>query len=176
MPTAIDATVGGANSNSYLTLADANTYFGDRLYTTKWDDADDDTKTKALLQATKRLETEEYYGTKEDTTTPQKLSFPRVDIGELDGIDLDGTIPQQLKDAQCETALFMLSNDITQKDINIGSIKKERSKVGTLESEVEYVVDGNPVITSYNTLPTYIYDLLDGLSFNGGTGVLEVYR
>ena len=76
----IDASIGGASSDSFTSLADANTYMGARLYTTEWDTASDTNKEKALKQATVELDRMNWKGDVVDTATPQALRWPRSSV------------------------------------------------------------------------------------------------
>ena len=120
MPSAIVVTIGSASANSYATLEEAATYFGDRLNASAWDAASGgDDQTKALLMACKRLERENWLGSRVDST--QYLSWPRYGVEKVDSVggtaDFYGyvatytstEIPQQVKDAQCELALAYLA-------------------------------------------------------------------
>ena len=107
MPSAIDTTISGANANSYLTLAEAETYFDDRLNISAWQDTDADNRTRALLHAAQRLERENWLGDR--ATTTQRLAWPRIGVAKVEEYESD-EIPQQIKDAQCELALHLLAN------------------------------------------------------------------
>lgn len=112
MPSTIVETVGSASANSYVTLDEAVTYFGDRLNTDAWDAAESgEGRNKALLMACKRLERENWLGNR--VTTTQALSWPRYYVEKVDGVSCEyyaaTEIPQQVKDAQCELALAFLS-------------------------------------------------------------------
>lgn len=134
MPSAIVATIGSASANSYITLADATTYFGNRLNADTWDAATSDTQTKALLMSAKRLERENWIGSRASST--QALAWPRSGAAKVDSIGgaywagsyygavcYETTeIPQQVKDAQCELALAYL-NGYGQSSSNNGTIK-----------------------------------------------------
>ena len=105
---AIEATVGGENSNSYITLAEAEDYFAERLHADAWAGASEADKEKALLTACRHLEQLRYWdGNRPAFTDPrQRLRFPRV-------IDTDAAgafvIPHPVKEAQCEEALALLA-------------------------------------------------------------------
>lgn len=102
-------TVGGASSNSYVTLAQFNTYCEQRLNVDSFDDAQPDDKIRALLMATRRLDRENWIGQKAATT--QALVWPRSGVYKPDGYGdqyLSTEIPQLVKDAQCELALAYL--------------------------------------------------------------------
>lgn len=172
MAVAIIADVGGATSNSYVTLAEADTYFASRLYTTDWDNASVDDKSKALITATARIDQEKFYGERETST--QALAFPRTGLGYLDGIYLDGIIPTQLKEATYELAKYMLSVDMSKPSVDTGTQKKV--KVGSIE--VEYAIDKNDNVSqSFDTLPPFVMALLGDISRTvSNSGFIEVSR
>ena len=128
---AIDATIAGATSNSYLSLAEAQAYFAARLRSEAWETASDADKEKALLTACRRIEAHRLrvhrrpYGYPYDLPNAldrpadplapadpdQALSFPR----QRD-LDRSGAfaIPDQVKQAQCEEALALLASGAEQ--------------------------------------------------------------
>lgn len=87
-------------TDSYVTLVEAAVYLGRRLRTTPWDSADTATREKALKHATLCIEALPWTGAK--TTSAQLLAFPRN--GET-------AVPQAIKDAECELALWLLTFD-----------------------------------------------------------------
>ena len=103
------ATAKSETANSYCTLAEADQYHDDRpAVSTTWADASENNKIRALLWATKLMEslfTWNAYA----TTTTQALGWPRT--GLLDRIDatLDSdTIPEEVKNAEAEFARQLL--------------------------------------------------------------------
>jgi hypothetical protein len=124
MPVTLDATPGGAAANSYLTEAEAQTYFDTRTpgdIKDAWDNYDD--QEQALMMATRvidRLLTpmktliiqngEKYYRirpqwTGTPATTTQRLAWPRNGMFDQNGNAIDPSIiPQDLKDAVAELA------------------------------------------------------------------------
>lgn len=117
---ALVATVGAVNANSYVTVEEANAYFTDRLYTDNWSNAGASEKTKALLWATRVLDAQvKWHGDK--ATETQALQWPRVSVIDRSYtvtrvyIPHD-TIPIFLKHAQCEVALQLLASDRTLDD------------------------------------------------------------
>lgn len=112
-------------TNTYITLADAKAWAGDRLMMDAWNNATDAQLQAALLmacQAIERLDPVGWDGT--PTTTTQPLQWPR--FGAVDrtkttynyapgygfGYYFDSTtMPQPLKDAQCEEALELLKQN-----------------------------------------------------------------
>lgn len=76
MAVVIDATVGGADANSYLTLAAAEAIAEYQMATAGWGAATDDDKNKALIAATSYLDQLAWIGSK--TATTQALLWPRT--------------------------------------------------------------------------------------------------
>lgn len=118
----IDATVGGANANSYVTLDYANSFFENFLLPNAWDSAVPDDQERALMTATQWLE--EYDYASRPATTTQALKFPAVSIFDTNGslvadsggtpalilgIYDDTTIPVPQMKATCELAYYLLS-------------------------------------------------------------------
>ena len=65
MAVTIDATAGGANANSYITLAQADAYVEAMINSTdvsKWDTGTDDNRNRALAAAAQRLDRERFLG------------------------------------------------------------------------------------------------------------------
>jgi len=113
----ITCTPGGATDNCYVTLAQADAYYANTLRGTDWKQHGADAREQALIQATRRIE--QLGGTPMDPDSPRRplfaggpydsnvqvLHFPRTqdrtDAGVL-------TVPQALRDAVCEQALWLL--------------------------------------------------------------------
>ena len=125
--------------NSYCDLEYANEYFGGKLYTEKWHEADDATREKALREACRKIDRLAFVGRKVDTEQP--LQFPRMPIGG---------IPNAVKAAQCEEALALLEygNSARAKaqeqgvvSLRIGELSEEydfKAKAGKLHSSEGY--------------------------------------
>lgn len=121
MPLVLDATPKGTASNSYITAADADTYFLGRMATAAWDAADTATKERALVAATNRLDQEEYVGTKTDST--QRLKWPRTGVYDDDGLLVDAdTIPRVIAEATCEIALEFLNAGVDTDTLALGKL------------------------------------------------------
>ena len=126
MASLIKATAGAADANSYVTLAEAEAYFAERLHADAWGSAKDVDKEKALLTACRHIEAcriavnRRPYGyppippslqsADYDPLAPsdpdQSLSFPRKKDRNAAGAY---AVPQAAKDAQCEETLALLS-------------------------------------------------------------------
>lgn len=131
MPLVIDATPGGPNANSYLTLAEAQEYFSRRLPIAEWEDAD--SQEVLLVMATRVLNAlaqpfkvfvagsngvghyrirRQWTGA--PATTTQRLAWPRTGMFDMNGNAIPpNVIPQDLKDATAELAGQLAKEDRT---------------------------------------------------------------
>jgi len=106
---AFDATVGGADSTSYITLEAAGGYFLGRLSASEWDDASEPDRESALMMATARLDLEPFLGSAVSTT--QRLQWPRYGVADRNGVTYSTTaIPRPVQDATCELTLTVLKD------------------------------------------------------------------
>ncbi len=106
-------------TDSYISVADADTYFGARLYATTWTGAASTDKEKALRMAAKALDRESYVGIISDPNQVQ--AWPRTGGADLEGRIIDAAaIPQAIIDAQCELALRYLIEDPTDDSGTLG--------------------------------------------------------
>ena len=76
MAVTIDATVGGASSNSYITLIEANAFNEQNIHDTTWLLLTDDQKNAVIVWATRLLDTYMLWKGKKATVT-QRLQWPR---------------------------------------------------------------------------------------------------
>jgi hypothetical protein len=165
---ALDATVGGASSNSFGTRTEANTFFADRLYTSVWDAASDANKDKALITACSQICQLRFFG--EKATATQALPWPRLCVRNEDAgaySDLyyaSDEIPVRLKQAQFIYAHELLKSDLISEN-QIQGLK--RLSTGTLEIELE-----PSMVQSSGSMPSVAMRLLRGLVMTGG----RVYR
>jgi hypothetical protein len=108
MAATINATLSSASANSYVTLAEANTYFETVPDSTTWDDKTDDQKNRALISATRWIDNQVFYGDRCDVE--QALSWPRNNY-HVDRVELTcSVIPADIKYATYELARA-LAND-----------------------------------------------------------------
>src|SRR5687767_5831486 len=113
MPVVIVATAGASNANSYCTLAEAETYHEAHLYASTWLSASDDRKNRALVMATRLLDTWFDWGG-EVSDGDQSLLWPRASTYGADGYLLaNDVVPQRIKDATAEWARHLLAADRT---------------------------------------------------------------
>jgi hypothetical protein len=135
----IDATAGGADANSFATLAEAQTYFGERVGASAWEDAAEPKQKKALITATRRLNALKYVGYK--TSDTQALVWPRIGAFDESGYEYDTAIvPAPVKEATFEAALKILTDGADGADPLADSelAQFDRAKVGPLEVDINH--------------------------------------
>jgi len=126
----LDATVGGADSNSYITRANAQLYFDTRTGVAEWTDAAVADQDRALIMATSRLEQEEYEGSIPDAD--QALKWPRSGLTDEDGrLYDDDAIPAPIERACCELALAFLKDEVSLGDTGLEAF--QHVQVGPLQ-------------------------------------------
>lgn len=117
---ALVETPGSATANTYATLIEADAYFATRLRSTFWTDATDPEKEAALREAARILDAIiEWTGSAVDDV--QALMWPRNGMLTRRGFAIptsgSTSIPSELKDAQCELAIRLLAEDLTEDNV-----------------------------------------------------------
>ena len=150
MAFALDATVGGTTSNSYITVADADDYFAGVFNADDWNILTETEKAQLLVMSTRRLDAEKFYGQRENQT--QKLQWPRLFVNDRDGyVTTTTTLPVELQYATCEYALYQLrleNREVTE------SMREDfsRVKIGPLEYEIRDTRKGDVLPNNVQTL------------------------
>ena len=177
MAVTIDATAGGANANSYITLAEADAYVEAMISSTdvgKWDTGTDDNRNRALAAAAQRLDRERFLGAR--ATDTQALQWPRTGVRKpdtyvntyatgfpfriSDDYFTDTEIPDQIKRAQIELAVYLHSN---VDGISLSGLNDFKSvKVGSLE-----VVPDKAGAVGADHVPPMFERYLTGLRISG---------
>lgn len=117
---ALDATVGGANANSYCLVSEADAYHAQTLNASVWTAATNGTKETALQWATRILDTEVDWAGWIVTET-QALRWPRGEVYTRDGVLLSQlAIPTFLKQATAELAKSLIAGDRTAEAGSVG--------------------------------------------------------
>ena len=157
MAATINATIKGENANSYVTLTEANSYFETVPDSSTWTNKTDDQKKRALISATRWIDTLVYYGDRCDDD--QALKFPRTNY-QVDGVELACTlIPQNIKYAQFELA-NALANDTDAitgstgtdgnfEEVKLGDIQVKYNTKSQGTGSVNNVFDVYPWLQSY---------------------------
>ena len=148
MAVTIDATAGGASANSYITLAEADTFVEAMISSSdvsKWTTGNDDSRNRALTAAAQRLDRERFLGAR--ATDTQALQWPRTGVRKpdtyvntyatgfpfriSDDYYTDTEIPDQVKRAQIEMAVYLKNN---VDGISLGGLEDFKNvKIGSLD-------------------------------------------
>lgn len=169
MAATIDATVGGASANSFVTAAEFSAYMETRLNDSAYTSATTDERTRALIEATRDLSARPWQGYRVDDT--QALSWPRQWAHNPDDPYQDyydtTVIPDRVKRATYELALAFLkagTTDIVSQDEDLEVQSKEIA--GAIRTE--YVAPSHRLrgLNRYPAVTREISMLLAG----GGSG------
>ena len=179
MAITIDATVGGASANSYLTLAAAQDLIDGMVENddvTAWASATTDQKNRALYSATQRLDRERFLGAR--ATDTQALQWPRTGVRKPDtyintyatGFPFritadyytDTEIPDQVKQAQVVLAVYLNNN----KD-GLGLSGLEDYKSVTIGSLSVTSAGASSMATGADRVPPIFERYLTGLRISG---------
>jgi len=167
----ITATLSSATANSYVTLAEANTYFETVPDSTTWDNKSDDQKNRSLIAATRWIDSFVYFGDRCDHG--QALKFPRNNY-QVDDVELAcSAIPNNIKYAQYELARA-LANDTDAMTGNIGTNGNiAEAKLGDLAVKYNVASQGtgsvNNIMDVYPWLQSYL-----GAYMIGGAGTFQM--
>lgn len=160
MALVLDPTVGGASANVYAALAAADAYHESHLYDTTWADASDDRKKRALLMATRLLDTW-YDWDGEVVGSTQALLWPRIGVSRPGRMVWTGqqwpwsnihaglweatdAIPTRIQQAMFEWARALLAEDRTaDSDVETQGIRSLRA--GPVELTFAASVAAKPV-------------------------------
>ena len=145
---------GLANANTYVSLADADTYFADQGTGGAAWAAPDALKNEYLVRAATALDAT--YGRRyisylrASDTTVQALLWPRENVWDRHNRRIPaGGIPQEVKDAQCEMALLLQQgtdlypegrsdNQIISESVSIGEISQSQTFQRPAEEQAMY--------------------------------------
>ena len=125
----LDATIGGANSNSYVTLAEADAYFAGTAHNSEWGTHHDGYKEAALIQATQWLDLLGWAG--KCCASTQRLQWPRKDVTCMCRDAVCTEIPLQVKQATYELAFKFVHNP----DAICGGVKGPTTKDGAVKKQ-----------------------------------------
>ena len=171
MAATIDATLSGTSANSYVTLAEANSYFETVPDSSTWTNKTDDQKNRALIAATREIDNLVFYGDRCDNG--QALKFPRNNY-KIDDVELAcTTIPNNIKYAQYELARA-LANDTgaitgtTGKDGNFSEVRLGDLQV-KYNTESQGTGSVNNIMDVYPWLQSYL-----GAYMLGGAGTFQM--
>lgn len=135
---------GVAGANSYASVAQADSYFGNRPRSTAWTAlADDDAKGRYLIHATTILDAAvRWDGDK--VAEDQALQFPRV----IDDENVE--LPVEIVTALYELTLALIGRDLTAEP---GGAGYKRIEVGPIELETDFA--NRPA-----TIPSFVRNII----------------
>lgn len=157
-----------ANSNAYLSVADADQLNLDLVASSAWVAATTAAKEQAIRIATAYIDKK--YGARwkglKVAVNSQALHWPRAYVVGYDGEQRSSTIiPKELKEATYTIALAALTSaDLMPAQTNPGLLTGERTKVGELEVEKTYAF-GKSNETKYPAVDRVLSPLIE----TGGT-------
>lgn len=159
---AFDASVAGANSNSYADVAYADAYHASRLFNTEWSAASTPSKEAALIWATRLLDVLPWASFRANRT--QALRWPQYEAYDQDGWLVPTTeIPRNVKDATSEFALYLLKEDRTA---DTGATVIDELKVGPIELKFDTTAGTKAVPDSVMSLIQHYLQSGGGISHN----------
>ncbi len=162
---------GVANSNSYISRADADTYWGAQYYSSIWDALTNSGKDILLVMATRLLdEWVEWIGRK--ASSSQALRWPRYGTEDRDGYWFDSdVIPTFLKNATAELAGYLAKSDATSEPDTKGF---SSMKIGDLALTIDKSDRDNTT-----TIPDSVLVMLEphgNIRRRGGDGTAKLLR
>ena len=157
----VDATLGGTDSDSYVSNADADSYWVDRNNTT-WSSANNAERDAALREATLYMDGK-YSWVGSLKATDQSLNWPRVNAYDVQGREVSDIIPVKVEQACSELALQALAGTLVDPSADRGG-RTKKEKVG--EIEVEYFSD-----SSTQKLYAFVDMILSSVTINSGSTI-----
>jgi len=169
MALTVEDGTGLAAAESYISEADADTYFGERGSPTAWTGLASAAKESALRYATEWLDGQfDWVGTVVNFSTPQALGWPRNNASDHEARTLASTsVPARVEDATCEVALAHAGTALNATQARGGQVVRE--KVGSIE--VEY----QPGAPAEESLP-HVVRMLRGYGTPKSSGLIDVER
>ena len=183
MTVTLVSTVGGASSNSYLSVADGDTIAEYRLGTLAWSSATADDKARALISATSALDQLSWIGTRASDT--QALAWPRDDADCGDWSFTNQTIPGPIRTATFDLAEALLTTPSLLGGSNpalgslIPGIPNADLKAATVDViQVEFRGGGAPVAKNALTVLPQLVGILGCLTTSAiqGSGTIRLSR
>lgn len=168
---ALDTTIGGASSDSYITLTEWETYATNMGWTTAGTDA---VKEAYLRRATLYLDRNYIWlGTKK--TAAAARQWPRSMSELVDGYVVDSdAIPQAIKDAQAELAWIAHEGTDLFATVTTGAVTKSRVKVDVIEEAEEY--QGALELPKFTAVTGLLAQYTRGMRIGGGYVSADMVR
>ncbi len=166
---ALISTVGAADANSYVTVAEAEAYFGDRIHAEGWVGLSVNDKPKALVTASLQLDWyARWKGSK--ATTTQSMGFPRIGLLLPDGTEYDSTVvPPEVKKAVFELALSSVDTDRTS-DSDMAGLSEIKA------GSVQLKADDGLYNTKPKVIPNKIWKIINDFTIRASSGLVRLIR
>lgn len=140
----------------YGTTTEGDTYFNSRLYTADWDEATEDQRNRACMEASSRIDQLRFIGLKTDST--QALEWPRKNTSYGQTVT-----PQRVKDACFEIAQALLAGKDPEQDLeNLSAISEGYSSARTTYTRAvvpQHFTAGIPSFTAWQYLKPLLVDV-----------------
>lgn len=146
------------NADSYVSLADANTYTGATFFSGKWSTQTDTDKEKLLRTATAYLDS--FYDYKGVKVFPSaSLRWPRSQVLDRDGNEVSSlSVPVAVKNAVIEMAIYLVENNLLQESESKGiqSVKVDAVEIAFERSEKNWKIPNtvSHLLRGYGTIVT----------------------
>lgn len=122
-------------TNSYISVSDATSYFNDSLSSDSWSGLDPVVQAQSLITAARMIDRQTWQGIPTSGAAP--MQWPRTGVVDRYGnLVNSASVPQQIKDAQCELALAI------QADPSVQTVKNQDFNTKTLKAgsaEITYM-------------------------------------
>ena len=153
---------GIANAQSYISVADADTYFAEHSQPAIWTAALTADKEKALKLSTQYMDAVfklRWKGTRKLET--QALDWPRYSVNDRDGYWIPDTpLPRVLKEACAEYAVRSMTDELfPDLAADSGPLTAKRVKVGPIEVDKEWGGMGTRTYRRYSLVEALLRDL-----------------
>tara|TARA_R110000868_G_scaffold851_4_gene6430 strand:- start:1769 stop:2320 length:552 start_codon:yes stop_codon:yes gene_type:complete len=182
MAASITSTIGGASSNSYLTVSTAQDKADERLGTLAWTTATTDQKTRALITAAGYLDQLSWIGDRASTT--QSMAWPRNGVSCGEKVYTNLVIPPEVLEGQFDIAELLLgtpgainasSSVVGELVPGIPNSSLRRAKLAVLE--LEFLPGGAPARKNVLTVLPYLQDLFGCLCLSvGSSSTMRIKR
>ncbi len=160
------------NANSYISVADADSYFLNRN-NSEWAAKSAEEKEAGLLYATTYLDSNFIWiGNIKDES--QALGWPRRNAYDHEGRLISGdTVPTKVKYACAELSLLSANSGSTLSSSSTSSGRVKRQKVGSLEVEYFNDEEAETIASTASETQKLALQLLFGLAVNANSEVAE---
>ncbi len=171
---ALNAILSDPEQNSYVTEEEADSYFEDRAFSSKWFDYEPTEKEPLLILCSHMLD---WYITWKGfkTDSAQSMDWPRSSVILSDGSSLsDSVLPQEVKTATFEMVMSTLvkGKDRTLEDPLMGL---EKLQVSVLSIKAKPDQSGSRT-TSVKPIPDKVLSILKEFRSSSSFGVVRLMR